>query len=962
MKQSNIKLTSFFVKTTALFITIIVLMLTILNYPALSIENKEFLLQTQDQTLDQVRESEQCGTTQDNFELISEYEKSNYSDEEQITVGYSKESIANYCYTVDGIVTTVYETDAKIQFEIELVDDVGALDVYAVSQSGASEHSSVYFFHYDSEIFLSDISKDHAFQNCMKAKYESGEMTKNEWEDAWSVFSRRAFLENDDVNDNENNDNSPNELRYIVPDPDITTVSGYLKWKPSANSTTLPLRRSKIQLMRQMPTDDIVLGSSYTDDSGYYEFIFDNDYWNGLANGGINVYLRIYPESTSFSFINTVVLLMDCLCDMNIGTSILLDNPDWLISNLILHNILDSCLLETLYLNTQIANSVTGGTLTVFNKTINYDESMYINKCFYIQQGLVVGQKFALEMGMSFNKHIYVLFTDLYLAHDQAFCFGQNNLFVSLMYIGKDYFSDFDTIIHEYGHYVEHSMSTYGSNLTDIIIPSNSSHYSTDDNIHLKQNKSFALTLTWTESWATVFMFLAQKYYNADYSGVSYFGDIVNHNEGYNYSNIPTDNNNACEAQERAVISFLWRLYDSILSDNYQSWWNYTTANCVDGTHKIYTLNDFVHTIDVQHPNLRSTVGQYLSAHHLAPYNLAVTNLSSVSPSTPPVLSWQIGGSMYNPFDCFRVVFYSKYNEYICATGYYDTNSAAYNSTFQFTIPLVIWEQIINRYGGEFEIQISVQGYHTQTPGTGPYFTTYLPIYVFSNKTLTADSQTKYKELIFSLDEGEYCDIYITFATAGPKLFQTFGTKDTMISLYSIGGTLLASNDDSGYMNNGLIRYDCAANTTYKVRVNFFSTTVHGKLKFTVIPTKWTAKYGYTDIDNYSNIRDISSAPITLSTNAIPNNSKVFVFIPPESREYSFEITSNFDTFLYLIDPRSTDPIVNNVNYNDNGGVGANAYLTVTLNAYVQYLVIYSAANPGTLTETQSMFVMIKKV
>ena len=52
-----------------------------------------------------------------------------------------------------------------------------------------------------------------------------------------------------------------------------------------------------------------------------------------------------------------------------------------------------------------------------------------------------------------------------------------------------------------------------------------------------------------------------------------------------------------------------------------------------------------------------------------------------------------------------------------------------------------------------------------------------------------------------------------------------------------------------------------------------------------------------------------------------------------------------FDNYLYVIDPRSSEKIVSNVDYNDDGGGNGQAKITRTLEKNVPYLIIYSQWN-----------------
>ncbi len=91
------------------------------------------------------------------------------------------------------------------------------------------------------------------------------------------------------------------------------------------------------------------------------------------------------------------------------------------------------------------------------------------------------------------------------------------------------------------------------------------------------------------------------------------------------------------------------------------------------------------------------------------------------------------------------------------------------------------------------------------------------------------------------------------------------------------------------------------------------------------------------------------------------DNTKVFVFKPLASGEYTFEISSSFDTYIYVIDPRSTDQLVEEEDYNDDSEDSMDARLTVYLEANVQYFVIYSDYAPNDMFESYDVRIDITK-
>lgn len=66
----------------------------------------------------------------------------------------------------------------------------------------------------------------------------------------------------------------------------------------------------------------------------------------------------------------------------------------------------------------------------------------------------------------------------------------------------------------------------------------------------------------------------------------------------------------------------------------------------------------------------------------------------------------------------------------------------------------------------------------------------------------------------------------------------------------------------------------------------------------------------------------------------------------PESGNYTISLESEFDNYLYLVDPNSANENVYNVNYNDDAN-GRNAAITGYYPKGKTYSVFYSKYNPG---------------
>jgi len=213
-----------------------------------------------------------------------------------------------------------------------------------------------------------------------------------------------------------------------------------------------------------------------------------------------------------------------------------------------------------------------------------------------------------------------------------------------------------------------------------------------------------------------------------------------------------------------------------------------------------------------------------------------------------------------------------------------------------------------------------------------------------------------YAEKVLSVNAGQYKNAYVSSATGGTYVIQTFGTKDAFLALYSLGGTLLASNDNSGYGYNALISYNLAANTYYELRVSFVSPSESGAVKLAVM-TSASSYASYSNVDKYD---DYSSG---MTIYGIPSSGYVDLL----RLEYSTTSTVTYYTdygsdYLCIIDPRSTDPLIGD-QYNSgpwdypnlycyNFWGCSNAELTKQMDANVEYLLIFSYSSGYYLINT----------
>lgn len=299
----------------------------------------------------------------------------------------------------------------------------------------------------------------------------------------------------------------------------------------------------------------------------------------------------------------------------------------------------------------------------------------------------------------------------------------------------------------------------------------------------------------------------------------------------------------------------------------------------------------------------------------------------------------QHGGDLYYAIHAFRFT-KSDSNRLVVITDRYDFALVDYDSVAGVTVYAMTVLQnsgILNPYYTIIERSISnplVQPATETIPTMGNY--------------------SRMVERNVTLGAGEYKEYYIRFSIAGIKTLQTFGYNDAYLELYNESGTRIAYNDDSGYSLNASLTYDFLANVQYRIRVRFWSSIKHGEVKLVITPST-TA--------NYNNIPAITFqgwwifGSIYTDVNTKSNYVDFYTYTPSENGVWSIKTTkigsSYLDTYLYILDPRTTflmsESMPYNVNtYNDDGSPNLQASFLIYFPKNFPVLIIASTYNLST--------------
>lgn len=95
---------------------------------------------------------------------------------ERAEFDFDRTNVLSYNYICDGVAVTEKD-NSPMQFEIEAVDQLGCVDIYANYKNGQIIKKSIYTYKDGNTTYLSDVSVDRAWYNCMEEKYNNEEIS-----------------------------------------------------------------------------------------------------------------------------------------------------------------------------------------------------------------------------------------------------------------------------------------------------------------------------------------------------------------------------------------------------------------------------------------------------------------------------------------------------------------------------------------------------------------------------------------------------------------------------------------------------------------------------------------------------------------------------------------------------------------------------------------------------------------
>ncbi len=625
---------------------------------------------------------------------------------DSITVIYENINVIdfNVDYNCNGIEATVTEDEDFMQFEISAIDgaEFGVFVINAIANDGTILNNTLYTYNNGEKLYISEFGKDQALYQGLKDIYDLND-TNNTLITEEECVSKYADFTSEYI--------EPCGIIEWINDALTTTVKGNISWETQGTplygeteNPTLPLRNALVQIGTKALDIFVPVGSGYTDSNGDYNV----EIHRALILTGQDLYIRIKLQS------HTILVATDWFFDHYFYDEILTDED------------------------------LTSERTIKRDYKIKYSNDTLLYKATYVHQGMVIGERFAKEMGFETSRTVRVAYPGGVLEGDidedlenNAFC-GGNAFDSSYSAVGIKQYNNIDTLVHEYSHFVQISKGNYDATLVDILLY-DPNHRIEDDQYSEKGNKKFAMHLVWTESWSSVFSAMAQKYYQGQYNNMQNYNANLCVNDY-----LSVNGGHKGEFQEAAVGSFLWSLFSPNVSINkynftfpltYQEWWDITTAQ------GIYRLSDFIGFIENESYNLEAEI-DYQSAKEYIATKLTNYNISPeissiyIDPSdsnVPPTITLVMNGSATYPNNRLVIKIYDNNDELLGETSVISISKGNLE-TFGVAIPQNVWNEVKSQtqcyHTEEITLKICVQGYRYDNidnayATSGPYYSSY---------------------------------------------------------------------------------------------------------------------------------------------------------------------------------------------------------------------------------------------
>jgi hypothetical protein len=360
------------------------------------------------------------------------------------------------------------------------------------------------------------------------------------------------------------------------------------------------------------------------------------------------------------------------------------------------------------------------------------------------------------------------------------------------IYMGSGYINAYmwDTLLHEFGHYV--------ADMNDITSFWPVVHYMTDNQIH-EFGKDTGRKLAWSEGWAHYFCVMVQQVMNSSLPNVPNVGDTME--STYDMETINSSANLKGEGSEYVMGLLLYDIADT----------NDDGVDDIDWGHDVLFdfLESYVESMKVSVPNYvlvyfnefydslnldayDDEFGPLMTYYKVSAALISPTNVSY----TPPTFTWDAqGGITYNINNDFTLYIMDS-------SGSLLLNPIHIGNSTSYTFSEAQWTTVLS--SGTSNIKWNISAIQTTGTDTGPYFaeriTCNLPVPLTLSVGLPRVGNIRF--------EGLYIWYKFTASSNSSYTFISTGTTDTYAEFFSTPvaghntiGRLYYDNDSGSGLN-----------------------------------------------------------------------------------------------------------------------------------------------------------------
>lgn len=258
--------------------------------------------------------------------VILQTEQAHFAKNDLITVDYqvySEYGITDFDYEVDGIeVDNINIENLSVTVKFNMLSGVenATLNLNLKLLSENTVSATLHCVQNEYGVFISRASIDDAYEKYYTFAKANGFMTEEECRQCRNEYVRAKIAEINGeyaVENREETENYNAPIKVSRAKSKDTYVSGHLQWKDD-DGNNHPLRGVKVEVYDEDTNTDDYVGTTYTDDNGYYFLTFQNkDGAFDFENKGLDLYIRVFAEDSgnlkvtrndgsSYSFDSTV--------------------------------------------------------------------------------------------------------------------------------------------------------------------------------------------------------------------------------------------------------------------------------------------------------------------------------------------------------------------------------------------------------------------------------------------------------------------------------------------------------------------------------------------------------------------------------------------------------------------------------------------------------------------------------